>query len=164
VKYPTPCPRSDPDPPCAANEWREGLVCRTGKGIPIVSADSLTLPHSILTFHRWYNVPPDETDSESDVEGEQVKGIEETAPEAVDEAVQEDNIQLPAQNTPPSGLAGTSDGHQVAQIQSVDSSASLHAAATSGVPIRDYAFQKAKEASYALGYWTAIYELQSQKV
>ncbi len=92
--------------------------------------------------------------------------IEETAPMDVEEAVQGDDLRLRSHRTPPSGLGGTSDGHQAAQIQSVDisNSASLHVAATSGVSIRDYAFQKAKEASYALGYWTAIYELQSQKV
>ena len=127
-------------------------------------------PHTVLKFHSWYNVPPDETDSEPDFEGEQDVDveIEETASMAVEEAVQGDDTRLPAHRTPPSGLGlgGTSDGHQAAQIQSVDTnnSASLHAAATSGVSIRDYAFQKAKEASYALGYWTAIYELQSQKV
>jgi len=116
-------------------------------------------------FYRWYNVPPDETDSEPDIEGEQ-GSIEETASLAVEEAVQENDIRLPAQTTPLSGLAGTSDGPQAAHIQSVDASnaTSLHAAASSAVPTRDYAFQKAKEASYALGYWTAIYELQSQNV
>ena len=89
--------------------------------------------------------------------------IEEMALMADEEAVQGDDIRLPAQRTQLSGLGGTSDG---AQIQSVDTSnsASLHAIAASGVSIHDYAFQKAKEASYALGYWTAIYELQSQKV
>lgn len=125
------------------------------------------VPHTILTFHRWYNVPPDETDSDSDVEGEQdIEGIEETAPDAVEEAVKEDNIRLPAQKTASKGAAGTSDTHQVAPIQSIDISgpASLLAATTSGVIIRDYAFQKAKEASYALGYWSAIYEAESQKV
>ena len=125
-------------------------------------------PRTVLKFHRWYNVPPDETDSESDFEGEQdvEVNIEETASIAVEEALQGDDIRLPAHRTPPSGLGGTSDGHQAALFQSVDTSnsASLHAAATSGASIRDYAFQKAKEASYALGYWTAIYELQSQKV
>lgn len=124
-----------------------------------------TPPHTVLKLYRWFNVPPDETDSESDAEGEQdvEVSIEETAPMAVEEAVQGDDIRLPAQRTPPGGLGGTSDG---AQIQSVDTSnsASLHTIAASGVSIRDYAFQKAKEASYALGYWTAIYELQSQKV
>jgi len=123
-------------------------------------------PQIVLTFHRWYNVPPDETDSDSDpdVEGEQdMEGIEETASKAGEEAVQEDNIQLPAQNTALTGVAST---HQVAPIQSTDisSSASLLVATTSGITTRDYAFQKAKEASYALGYWTAIYELESQKV
>jgi len=44
------------------------------------------------------------------------------------------------------------------------SSASLLAATSSGISVRDYAFQQAKEASYALGYWTAIYELQSREV
>ena len=127
-----------------------------------------TLSHIILTFHRWYNVPPDETDSESDVEDEQdvEVGIEEMAAVAVEESVQENYIPPPAQRTPLSGLAGTGEGHQAAQIQPVDTSnpAFLHTTATPGVPMRDYAFQKAKEASYALGYWTAIYELQSQKV
>ena len=127
-------------------------------------------PRTVLNFvHRWYNVPPDETDSEPDFEGEQdvEVSMEETASMAVDEAVQGDDIRLPVHRTPPSGLGGISDGHQAAQIQSVDTSnlASLHTAATSGLSIRDYAFQKAKEASYALGYWTAVYDLQqSQKV
>lgn len=126
-----------------------------------------TPPHTILTFRRWYNVPPDETDSDSDVEGEQeLEGLEEMAPEAVEGATQEDNIQPPTQKTASIGVAGTNDTHQVAPIQSTDisSSTSLFAATTSGVMIRDYAFQKAKEASYALGYWTAIYEVESQKV
>jgi hypothetical protein len=119
-------------------------------------------------LHRWYNIPPDETDSESNVDDEQdmEESIEETAPEIVEEAVQGENIQSSAQREVLTGGPGTSDGHQVAQTQSLDinSSASLLAAAASGVPIRDYAFQKAKEASYALGYWTAIYELQCQQV
>lgn len=126
-----------------------------------------TPPHTILTFRRWYNVPPDETDSDSDIEGEQEpEGFEETAPEDVEEAAREDNIQPPTQKTASTGAAGTSDTHQAAPIQSTDisSSTSLLAATTSGVMIRDYAFQKAKEASYALGYWTAIYEVESQKV
>ena len=127
-----------------------------------------TPPRTVLTFHRWYNVPPADTDTESDIEGGQdvEESIEETVPAAVEEAIQEDNIQPPVQSTLPSGLAGTSGNHQAAPIQSLDTrnSASLYATATPEVPIRDYAFQKAKEASYALGYWTAMYELQSQKV
>ena len=122
----------------------------------------------MLTFHRWYNIPPDETDSESDAEGEQdvEESTEETAPEAVEDAAQGENVQPPTRETMPVDVTGTSDIHQVAPIQSLDisSPAYLLAAATSGIPIRDYAFQKAKEASYALGYWTAVYELQSREV
>ena len=124
-----------------------------------------TIPHIVLIFHRWFNVPPDETDSEPDTEGEQDVGVgfEETASWAVEEAVQGDDIRMPSQRTPPLGLGVINDS---AQILSVDTSnsASLHAIVPSGVSIRDYAFQKAREASYALGYWTAIYELQAQKV
>ena len=125
------------------------------------------LPHTILTLYSWYNIPPEETDSESDVEGEQdIENIEETAPDAVERVVQEDNIQPPTQWTAPTDVTSANHAAQVAPVQAVDISslASLLPATTSGIPIRDYAFQKAKEASYALGYWTAVYELQSQKV
>jgi hypothetical protein len=125
-------------------------------------------PHTVLTTYRWYNVPPDETNSESDLEGEQdmEESIEEATPEIIEEAVQGGNVRLPAQRAAPADVVGTSGTPTVAPIQSLDisNSASLLATETSGVPIRDYAFQKAKEASYALGYWTAIYESQSQKV
>lgn len=125
-------------------------------------------PCTILITHRWYNVPPDETDSESDVDDEQVveESIEDAVPEAVEETIQEYDIQPPTQRITPTGVARTSDTHRVVPIQSLDtsSSAALLAAANSGNSICDYAFQKAKEASYALGYWTAMYEMQSQQV
>ena len=45
ISPPPPRPRSDPDPRYTANEWREGLECGTGKGIPSVSIDSPTASH-----------------------------------------------------------------------------------------------------------------------
>jgi hypothetical protein len=118
----------------------------------------LITPLISLYYHRWHDpLEPDANSATNDGDTDtDIQDVEESSSQV---ALEETEAIGDTENTFPTSIYTNQPSEQ--QLKALLNASSSSMGTMSSSALMTEAFNKVKEASYALGYWTAIYQMQA---